>query len=163
MIYSFIHIVNGHFNNGTTCPAVTRPNVLCPVLCVTDQKLCPTQFGPDSCPNGLSLCSDGSCRDNCSNAASSICSCPSQPGVVLKACKSNAFYVDIPNYDPKNLTIQQYEACSAGMEISTIVENTWASLSSNQVDSMALIWNVCDAPQGMNFPIRGINRVFEYA
>lgn len=59
--------------------------------------------------------------------------------------------------------MQQYEACSAGMEISTTVKNTWASLSSHRVDSGDLIWNVCDAPQGMNFPIRGIDRMFEYA
>ena len=148
---SLISSVNSHFYNGTACPAVTRPNVLCPVLCVTNQALCPPQFGPDSCPNGLTLCIDGSCSASCSNAVSSVCSCPSQPGVVLKACKSSAFHVDIPNYDPKNMTLQQYEACSAGMNMSSTIRNTWSSLPSNQE---AMIWNVCDAPQGMNFPIQ---------
>ncbi|KAK4515331.1 AdoMet-homocysteine methyltransferase [Mucor velutinosus] len=129
------HTVNSHFHNGTTCPAVTRPNVLCPVLCVTNQALCPPQFGPQSCPNGSSLCIDGSCR------------------AVLKACRSSAFHVDIPNYDPKNMTLQQYEACSTGMNIPSTIQNTWANLPSNQ---QAMIWNICEAPQGMNFPIRAV-------
>ncbi|OAD04089.1 hypothetical protein MUCCIDRAFT_82030 [Mucor lusitanicus CBS 277.49] len=81
----------------------------------------------------------------------SVCSCPSQPGAVLKACRSSAFHVDIPNYDPKNMTLQQYEACSAGMNIPSTVQSTWANLAINQE---AMIWNVCEAPQGMNFPIR---------
>ncbi|CEP13878.1 hypothetical protein [Parasitella parasitica] len=150
------HTVNGHFYNGTTCPAATRSNVLCPVLCVTDQALCPPQLGPDSCPTGLTLCPDGSCRASCLAATTSPCTCPSQPGVVLRACKSSAFHVDISNYDPKNMTMQQYEACSAGMQIANTVKGTWASLSANHNATEIMIWNECAPPQGMAFPIKAV-------
>ncbi|GAN01913.1 P-type ATPase (P-ATPase) Superfamily [Mucor ambiguus] len=51
------------------------------------------------------------------------------------------------------MTLQQYEACSAGMDISSTIQNTWANLPTNQ---QTMIWNVCEAPQGMNFPIRAV-------
>lgn len=71
----------------------------------------------------------------------------------MKACRSSAFHVDIPNYDPKNMTLQQYEACSAGMNIPSTIQTTWANMATNQP---AMIWNVCEAPQGMHFPIQAV-------
>lgn len=140
--------MNGQFNNGTTCPLVTRSNMLCPVLCVTDHQLCPPEFGPNACSLGTTLCPDGSCSITCSSF--SPCSCPSRLGKNLKACKSTSFYVDIPNYDPQQVSVQQYHACSSAMVGTHIVMDTWASLK----DGDAMIWNVCDAPKGVIFPIQ---------
>lgn len=57
-------------------------------------------------------------------------------------------HVDIPNYQPKNATMQLYEACSNSMK--TSVYSTWTDIQDH-----SLIWNVCDAPKGMTFPING--------
>jgi hypothetical protein len=59
--------------------------------------------------------------------------------------------VDIPNYDPQQITVQQYRACSTAMIVTNTVMETWTNLREGD----AIIWNVCDAPEGMIFPIQG--------
>jgi hypothetical protein len=49
------------------------------------------------------------------------------------------------------MTVQQYHACSTAMMGTNNTMNTWASLKEGD----AMIWNVCDAPEGMIFPIQG--------
>lgn len=97
------------------------------------------------------MCSDGSCQTTCTltqDTNNKCASCPSNPGVSLKACRSTPLYVDIPNYQPKNATMQLYEACSNNMK--TSVYSTWKDVQTN-----SLVWNICDAPKGMTFPING--------
>jgi hypothetical protein len=59
-------------------------------------------------------------------------------------------YIDIPQWDPSKNDIQTYTICSAAYNYSSTVP-TWASMESNTT----ALWNVCDAPAGMTFPIMG--------
>lgn len=135
----------------------------CPLLCVQDQLDCPTSLGPNACANGLNLCSDGSCQHQCTSnqdANNKCSSCPSKPGVYLKSClTTSSIYVDIPNYKPDNATMQLYETCSSkimlGNSNTTFLYSTWTDIKENGFKN-TLIWNVCDAPKGMTFPIKGI-------
>ncbi|KAI8379410.1 uncharacterized protein BYT42DRAFT_568700 [Radiomyces spectabilis] len=144
------HTVNGRYYNGTTCPAVTKYNVRCPVLCVTNTSDCPTAVGPQSCPTGQSLCGDGSCRGDCHGVVN-ICSCPSQPGIVLQACRASQV-VDIPHYDTSNANTQTYQACAAALNVPTGYP-TWADIQP-AASSKFSVWNVCAPPAGINFPTK---------
>ncbi|RCI04952.1 hypothetical protein CU098_012269, partial [Rhizopus stolonifer] len=95
------------------------------------------------------LCADGTCHTSC-ESTKFVCSCPSRPNAILKACRT-PLYVDISHYDPQQATKQQYESCSRAMTNDTLFIDTWATL---QDDSQAAIWNVCDAPEGIQFPIQ---------
>lgn len=141
-------IVNGHFNNGTVCPAQTKQHVPCPALCVSDLSQCPTL--PTCSAPGETLCGDGACHQDCSTVAPpSSCTCPSNPGVRWVKCPLST-YIDIPQWDPSKNDIQTYTICSAAYNYSSTVP-TWASMESNTT----ALWNVCDAPAGMTFPIMG--------
>lgn len=103
------------------------------------------------------MCSDGSCQSICTKSqdANNKCSsCPSNLGISLKSCMVTPVYVDIPNYQPKNATMQLYETCSTSMK--TTVYSTWTDIQDN-----SLIWNVCNAPKGMTFPINGMQKPHE--
>jgi hypothetical protein len=156
-----IIIVNSHYHNGTICPAVTQNHALCPIVCVQDQLDCPIALGPKACANGLSLCSDGSCQSSCTSNEDSnnkCSSCPSKPGISLKSClTTSSIYVDIPNYKPDNATMQLYESCTTKMmgNNANFMYSTWKDVKENDYKN-TLIWNVCGAPSGMTFPIKGI-------
>ena len=152
-----VFLVNGNYNNGTTCPPATRKHVACPILCVKDQNECPTNYGPSACRTGTTLCIDGSCQSVCTGQQTSnnkCGSCPARPGVSLKSCFTGTpLYVDIPNYKPENATAQLYEVCSNAMGSSAVVRSTWN-------DETSPFWNVCSAPKGINFPIKGTAHLF---
>ncbi|GAA5816760.1 hypothetical protein MFLAVUS_010292 [Mucor flavus] len=136
--------VNDRYYNGTVCPVATQHHVLCPTLCVKDQQQCPTP-----CPKTQLMCSDGSCQSSCTKMQddNNKCGyCSSNSNVALKQCRSTPLYVDIQNYKPDNATLQLYETCSNALE--TSVYQTW-----DDVQQINMIWNVCNAPKGMTFPI----------
>lgn len=122
------------------------------MLCVRDQaKECPAKYGPRACASSnLTLCSDGSCQPTCTSQQdnNNPCgSCPSQPGQALKSCyTSSSVVVDIPNYTPNNATAQLYQVCSNALG-TPLITSTWTN-------TITPLWNVCDAPEGMNFPIQ---------
>ncbi|KAG0829246.1 hypothetical protein G6F19_007837 [Rhizopus arrhizus] len=130
---------------------VTQHNVACPVLCVSDQWLCPESIGPNSCPPGQSLCPDGTCAALCSPSRNP-CSCPSNPSLnSLKSCNRMLIIkTDIPDYHPENATAQTYEACSRTLNMNHTLSATWAGTT--QQAQNEIIWNVCSAPVGMSFP-----------
>ncbi|KAF7724794.1 hypothetical protein EC973_000751 [Apophysomyces ossiformis] len=135
--------VNAYYHNGTACPAVTKYDAPCPILCVPDRQYCPEPIR--SCPNGQLLCGDGSCQPNCAGIAN-VCSCPSTPGVILQACRS--LLVNISHYDPANAEKQTHQACAASLGVSGYP--TWADISISNMPNA--LWNVCTAPAGMVFP-----------
>lgn len=55
--------------------------------------------------------------------------------------------------------MQLYETCSSkimlGNSNTTFLYSTWTDVKENDYKN-TLIWNVCDAPKGMTFPIKGI-------
>lgn len=138
--------VNDLYYNGTICPVATQHHVLCPTLCVKDQQLCPTP-----CPETQLMCSDGSCQSSCTKTQddNNKCGyCSSNSNAALKQCRSTPLYVDIQNYKPDNATLQLYETCSNALK--TSVYQTW-----DDIQQTNMIWNVCNAPKGMTFPING--------
>ncbi|KAG0824428.1 hypothetical protein G6F16_010899 [Rhizopus arrhizus] len=138
---------------------VTQHNVACPVLCVSDQWLCPESIGPNSCPPGQSLCPDGTCAALCSPSRNP-CSCPSNPSLnSLKSCNRMLIIkTDIPDYHPENATAQTYEACSRTLNMNHTLSATWAGTT--QQAQNEIIWNVCSAPVGMSFPTQGTHSHF---
>lgn len=117
------------------------------MLCVKDQQQCPTP-----CPENQLMCSDGSCQTVCTqtqDSANKCASCSSRPNLNLKQCQPAPLYVDIPNYMPENATMQLYETCSIALKTSVYL--TWDDAQ----EENTMIWNVCNAPKGMTFPING--------
>lgn len=112
-------------------------------------KECPVKYGPRACAAfNLTLCSDGSCQTICTSQQeyNNPCrSCPSQPDLSLKSCFTSP-YVDILNYSPSNVTAQLYETCSSALG-SPLITSTWTN-------TITPFWNVCEAPEGVIFPIQ---------
>ncbi|CAO3592874.1 unnamed protein product [Absidia cylindrospora] len=140
------HTVNGQFHNGTTCPAQTKRNVQCPTICVASLDQCPTL---PSCPPTETLCGDGSCHNDCKQISpAESCGCPSNPSARLLKCPVAAS-IDIPEWDPSKNDIQTYSICSAHYNYSSTLP-TWANMQLNT----SILWNVCDTPAGITFPIQ---------
>ncbi|KAI8990020.1 hypothetical protein BDB01DRAFT_490405 [Pilobolus umbonatus] len=151
--------VNGHYANGTTCPAITKRNILCPAVCVSDQRLCPSTLGLSSCPLGTLLCSDGTCQTSCSlnNEQNNPCVCSSYPGVTLKSCRTTDVYVNVENYHPIRIRKQTNEACSLAItNNSHSIIHTW----SDEHDFNSVLWNTCDAATQSHLLIKAIPVTF---
>ncbi|OBZ88831.1 putative cation-transporting ATPase 13A3 [Choanephora cucurbitarum] len=73
------------------------------------------------------------------------------------ACRT-PLYVDIQHYNPERATIQLHESCSRSMINNTAIVDTWATLQDS--DKNQMVWNVCDAPKGVSFPIQAITVIF---
>jgi hypothetical protein len=63
-----------------SCPAFTT----CPLVCVEEEALCPTE-----CQSGLTLCADGSCSVTCDPSIESPCECEAKS---FACAKTNDFY-----------------------------------------------------------------------
>ncbi|KAI9309395.1 hypothetical protein BJ944DRAFT_258577 [Cunninghamella echinulata] len=145
--------VNGYYHNGTKCPPLTKRNVPCPSLCVSSLSLCPLP----AC--SLTICGDGSCKNDCSSIPPpSTCSCPAKPGVVLYQCPVSTT-IDIPNWNPSQNNLQTYTICSQKYNASSVYP-TWNTLSDNSNSSIT--WDVCDSPNGIEFPIKGKFIIYIY-
>lgn len=114
-----INTVNTVDINGDACPAFTRLNQKCPVVCVSAISECPIQVRPSDCPSGQFYCSDGICHSGnsfetaCSQTVSR-CLCKfgflNGNGDGLLPCNAG-LYVNVTdpsqNVNPGNIVVKQ--------------------------------------------------------
>ncbi|KAI8850979.1 hypothetical protein BC829DRAFT_441868 [Chytridium lagenaria] len=103
----FLNTPNSNYLNGTQCPIQVRKNVVCPIICTSEDPLrvCPIEIRP-SCPSSLTYCPDGVCRPNCVGVKP-VCECSQgyhpgnqkdKPNAPYYPCNISDFKVDVPQY-----------------------------------------------------------------
>lgn len=98
---------------GNKCPLFAHDNVACPMLCVTNQNLCPPSLAA-TCPPGLSFCGDGTCAESCADIPNA-CQCGDE-SVKYFPCAAGQL-VNITHFDPENQVTQIQNTCAAKANI----------------------------------------------
>lgn len=149
--------VNKFYHNGTACPATTKYDVQCPLLCVANpEQDCPGPISQQTCPHRL--CPDGSCQADCMGVAN-VCQCATNPTATqLYPCAANKLVVNITHYDPANADEQKYLACATALNRSSTIP-IWQDYNPNSADA---VWNVCNAPPSLVFPSQGKCRLRQW-
>ncbi|KAJ3105762.1 hypothetical protein HDU97_007582 [Phlyctochytrium planicorne] len=102
----FLNTPNSNYLNGTTCPVPIRRNVVCPIVCTSEDplRICPVEIRP-SCPPKLKYCVDGTCKSDC-EGAKPVCECAQgyhpggqrDQGAPYYPCNITDYKVDVPQY-----------------------------------------------------------------
>jgi hypothetical protein len=125
----FVLLANSYDKSGKQCPLFEHDNVACPMLCVTNQNLCPTALAA-TCPTGMSFCGDGTCQTSCENIANA-CQC-GDTTVNYFPCAAGQL-VNITHFDPVNQVVQIQNTCAAGANINSTVIGAWGDFNSSSL------------------------------
>jgi hypothetical protein len=128
------HIIANDFDRyGQQCPLFPKYNVDCPLVCVTNQNLCPPALAA-ICPTGYSFCGDGTCKESCEDIPNS-CQCGDE-SIQYFPCAAKK--VNITHFDPINQAAQIQDICIANANISNAATiGAWGDFNTS------MLWLAC--------------------
>ncbi|KAL0142124.1 hypothetical protein V8B55DRAFT_1495122 [Mucor lusitanicus] len=122
-------IPNDYDRYGKQCPLFAHDNVACPMICVTNQNLCPAALAA-TCPTGLTFCGDGTCKASCADIANA-CQCGDET-VQYFPCAAGQL-VNISHFDPINQVVQIQNTCAASANISGANIGAWGDFNTSSL------------------------------
>ncbi|KAI8061941.1 hypothetical protein BDF21DRAFT_389640 [Thamnidium elegans] len=126
-------IPNDYDRYNQVCPLFAHNNVVCPLLCVTDQSLCPSTL-PTTCPTGLTFCGDGTCKESC-GTIENACQCGDE-SIQYFPCAAGQL-VNITHFDPVNQVTQIQNTCATSANISNANIGFWGDFNTTS------LWLAC--------------------
>ncbi|KAJ2156033.1 hypothetical protein GGF46_005456 [Coemansia sp. RSA 552] len=105
------HDVNRYDAHGNECTLREKSGIVCSRVCVARLSDCPPALVP-SCPTGQAWCSNGECRDECSDALENPCHC-SRSGDKLPSEARDLW----PCASQPNVTITQFHPWKSELDI----------------------------------------------
>lgn len=124
-----LFVANDYDRYGKQCPLFAHDNVACPMICVTNQNLCPTALAA-TCPEGLTFCGDGTCQQSCADIANA-CQCGDDT-VQYFPCAAGQL-VNITHFDPVNQVAQIQNTCAASANISGASIGAWGDFNTSSL------------------------------
>lgn len=122
-------LANDYDRYGKVCPLFAHFDVACPILCVTDQNMCPTSLAA-TCPTGLSFCLDGTCKESC-DAIANACQCGDET-IKYLPCAAGQL-VNITHFDPVNQVAQTQSECASNANIDNTAIGFWGNFNTSSL------------------------------